>query len=225
MKYFPALLRPEQEASAESLNAPLRAVEEVLSAVSGDNFDDEVFTWENVPLDQTMRIAHKFSDLEDALTPDADHITCTAYDTTTLTYDGSAGNPELYTLAWAPLAIRFDELSFEKSFRSGFLHVIFSAQVSSSGNDPAAIQFAIRVDGNVIQESIWGGSASMQDPMAGYSQTEFPVMVQAMMPVFDGVHTVEVVYRNVTSWQDADERVAVYRVTSYEFICMEIGGA
>ena len=225
MKYFPALLRPEQEASAESLNAPLRAVEEVLSAVSGDNFDDEVFTWENVPLDQTMRIAHKYGPLEDALTPDADHITCTPYNTSTLVYEGGAGNAEPYSLAWAPLTVRANELSIEKSFRSGFLHVIFSAQVSSSGNDPAAIQFAIRVDGNVIQESIWGGSASTQDPMAGYSQTEFPVMVQAMMPVFDGVHTVEVVYRNVTSWQDADERVAVYRVTSYELICMEIGGA
>jgi len=61
--------------------------------------------------------------------------------------------------------------------------------------------------------------------MAGYSQTEFPVMIQALLPIFDGAHKVEVVYRNVTSWQDAEERQAVFRVLPYELIVMEIGGA
>lgn len=225
MKYLPSLLRPDQEANVESLGRCFRRVEEVLSSPGGDNFQDETFTWENVPLDETMRVALVYDDTEDPLVPDADHITCTAYNTTLGTYEGSGGNPEPFTLAWAPLTVRGQDVEKTAAMRTGFLHVIFSGQASSSGNHPAAIQFAIRIDGNVIQESAWGGLASTQDPMAGYSQTEFPVMIQALMPVFDGEHKVEVVYRNVTSWQDEDERKAVFRVMSYELIVMELGGA
>lgn len=224
MRYFPSFVRPGQEANAESLNRCFRNVEEVLSSPSGDNFQDETFTWENVPLEETMRVGLVYDDTEDPLTPDADHYTCTAYDTTLGTYDGAGGDPEPYTLAWAPLTVRTKEVKKETTFRAGTLHVIFSGQVSSSGNGPAGIQFAIRVDGNVIQESAWGGLASTQDPMAGYSQTEFPVMIQAMLPIFDGEHVVEVVYRYVTSWQDADEKQAVFRVLSFDFIVMELGG-
>jgi hypothetical protein len=225
VKYFPSLLRPGQEANAESLNRCFRRVEEVLSSPAGDNFQDETFTWENVPLSQTMRVASVRDDTVDSLAPDADHITCTLYNTTTGAYEGARGNPLPFTLAWAPLSVEGVEVSKSADMRAGFLHCIFSAQISSDGNSPVAVQFAFRLDGGVIQESVWGGQASTQDPMAGYSQTEFPVMIQALLPIFDGAHKVEVVYRNVTSWQDAEERQAVFRVLPYELIVMEIGGA
>lgn len=225
MKYLPSVLRPGQEANAESLNRSFRRVEEVLSSPAGDNFQDETFTWENVDLSETMRVALVYDDTEDPLVPDADHYTCTAYDTTTGLYDGVGGDVIRFRLEWSPLTVRTQRVSLTRNLRAGVAHVIFSGQVSSDGNWPSSIQFALRVDGNVLQETAWGGLASTQDPMAGYSQTEFPVMIQALMPVFDGEHTVEVVYRYVTSWQDADEKVATFRVMCYELILMELGGA
>lgn len=203
--FVPAPLAEAESASTEPINKALGVVRRALRTLDSNNF--QANTLEVIEFGAIQRVlgvaqAVQIGDAGE-LEP-ATYDGCLPYDDTTGAWeglkDGSGRDTTCDGLAielgksrnWSLLD---DTLSKSFSCRRSFLHLRFTCQLTSNLRGDVGIQFAFRVDGRIIDDATQGGSPSPNDLYTGMHTVEGPVFIRALVPVEDGDHTVEVVYR------------------------------
>jgi len=97
-------------------------------------------------------------------------------------------------------------MSYEKSTGNSLLWVLFSFQQQVYGFDSnQGVQYAIRIDGTVIEETVVGGLDRSNDVSGPYvACSAYPFVLDMVLPVASGIHTIELVGRTAravgTGW-------------------------
>ena len=205
--YVPAPLAVAESGSTEPLNKALGVASRASRRIDSNNFS--VNSLEVVEYGAIQRVCGVSQEVpigdDGDLEPTA-YSSCLPYDDTTGEWEGLKDGSGR-DVSCNGLAIELDKVrnwsqldtSLVKSFtcRRSFLHLRFTCQLSSNILGDVGVQFAFRVDGRIIDDSAQGGSPSPNDPYTGMHTVDGPVFVRTLVPVEDGEHTVEVVYRTL----------------------------
>lgn len=205
--YVPAPLAVAESGSAEPLNKALGVASRASRRIDSNNFS--VNSLEVVEYGAIQRVCGVSQEVpigDDGDLEPAAYSSCLPYDDTTGEWEGLKDGSGR-DVSCNGLAIELDKVrnwsqldtTLVKAFtcRRSFLHLRFTCQLSSNILGDVGVQFAFRVDGRIIDDSAQGGSPSPNDPYTGMHTVDGPVFVRALVPVEDGEHTVEVVYRTL----------------------------
>lgn len=193
MRYLPETIRPGESAVVETIDRVIAPIEEALALVDRDNVDEIGIDYTEVSISAVEEVCHLIAEVE--VTPDpATYYGSLPYDTNAV-WDG----PTALELAFAHEWTQVEDAEITVITREGFLQIIFSAQCSGNLVRSAVPQFALSIDGQVLEETAENGVQQAGDPRAGFNYVERPVLVQGIVPVAQGQHTVSVVYRFVAT--------------------------
>jgi len=203
--FVPAPLAEGESASTEPVNKALGVTSRALRTVDSNNFAANTLEVVEYGAIQTV-----LGVAQEVLVGDAGELEPATYDGC-LPYDDSTGewkglkDGASRDLTCGGLALELHKVrnwslldeTLSKSFtcRRSYLHLRFTCQLSSNITGDVGIQFAFRVDGRIIDDAAPGGTPSPNDPYAGMHAVDGPMFVRALVPVEDGEHTVDVVYR------------------------------
>jgi hypothetical protein len=205
--YVPAPLAVAESGSTEPLNKALGVASRASRRIDSNNFSiGSLDVVEYGAIQRLCGVSQEVPIGDDGELEPATYSSCLPYDGTTGEWeglkDGGGRDASCDGLAielekvrnWAQL-----DTSLVKSFtcHRSFLHLRFTCQLSSNILGDVGVQFAFRVDGRIIDDSAQGGSPSPNDPYTGMHIVDGPVFVRALVPVDDGEHTVEIVYRTI----------------------------
>lgn len=203
--YVPAPLGAAESGSTEPINKALGVLSRALRSIDSNNFGiNTLDVVEYGAIQRVTGVALKVPIGNAGALEPATYSGCLPYDDTTGAWAGlKAGGSRDTTCAGLAIPLskarNWSLLSstLVRSFtcRQSFLHLRFTCQLSSNILGDVGIQFAFRVDGRIIDDSAQGGSPSPNDPYTGMHTVDGPVFVRALVPVDDGTHTVEVMYR------------------------------
>lgn len=205
--YVPAPLAVAESGSTEPLNKALGVASRASRRIDSNNFSiNSLEVVEYGAIQRVCGVSQEVPIGDDGDLEPAAYSSCLPYEDTTGEWEGlKAGSGR--DVSCNGLAIELDKVrnwsqldtSLVKSFtcRRSFLHLRFTCQLSSNILGDVGVQFAFRVDGRIIDDSAQGGSPSPNDPYTGMHTVDGPVFVRALVPVEDGEHTVEVVYRTL----------------------------
>lgn len=203
--FVPAPLAEAESASTEPINKALGVVSRALRTIDSNNFQANALeVVEYGAIQRVLGVAQAVLIGDAGELEPADYDGCLPYDNTTGEWEGLKDGAGRDTTCDG-LAIELGksrnwsllDSTLSKSFscRRSFLHLRFTCQLTSNIVGDVGIQFAFRVDGRIIDNAAHGGSPSPNDLYAGMHTVDGPVFARALVPIEDGDHTVEVVYR------------------------------
>jgi hypothetical protein len=193
MKFIPETIRPGESGTLNTLDRVIAPIEEALAQVDRDNVDEIGIDYTEVEIGAVEEVCNLITEVE--VTPDpTTYYGSLPYDT-----DGVWDGPSALGLSFAHEWTQVEGVEVTTITREGFLQVLFSAQVSGNLIRSAVPQFALSIDGQVLEETAENGIQQAGDPRAGFGYAERPVLVQGIIPVAQGQHTVSVVYRFVAT--------------------------
>tara|TARA_R100001082_G_scaffold38693_2_gene20391 strand:+ start:3619 stop:4296 length:678 start_codon:yes stop_codon:yes gene_type:complete len=136
---------------------------------------------------------------------------------------------------WSPVKSESHTASITATTKSGTLWVMGSLQHIQGSSNAAVVQYALRVDGAVIPESITGAGTTLSDAThavfsvvnkfsyvihgSGINQRARAVCLDTMVDVKPGTHTVELVARMISKTNSND---AYFWVGSRELIVISM---
>lgn len=205
--YVPAPLAVAESGSTEPLNKALGVASRASRRIDSNNFSvNSLDVVEYGAIQRVCGVSQEVPIGDDGDLEPAAYSSCLPYDDTTGEWEGLKDGSGR-DVSCNGLAIELDKVrnwsqldtTLVKAFtcRRSFLHLRFTCQLSSNILGDVGVQFAFRVDGRIIDDSAQGGSPSPNDPYTGMHTVDGPVFVRALVPVEDGEHTVEVVYRTL----------------------------
>lgn len=203
--YVPAPLAENESASTEPINKALGVVSRALKNIDSNNFQsNSLEVVEYGAIQRVMGVALEVPIGDAGELEPATYDGCLPYDDATGAWQGLKDGGSRDTTCDG-LAIELDKTrnwalldnTLSKSFTCfrSMLHLRFTCQLASNIRGDVGVQFAFRVDGRIIDDAAHGGSPSPDDLYTGMHTIDGPVFVRALVPVEDGEHTVDVVYR------------------------------
>jgi hypothetical protein len=193
MKFIPETIRPGESGVLNTIDRVVAPIEEALALVDRDNVDEIGISYSEVEISAVEEVCNLLVEVE--VTPDP----ASYYGSLPYENDGVWDGPAALELDFAHDWTQVEGVTITTITREGFLQVLFSAQVSGNLIRSATPQFAISIDGQVLEETAENGIQQAGDPRAGFGYVERPVLVQAAVPVAQGQHTIAVVYRFVAT--------------------------
>jgi hypothetical protein len=192
--------------SVDDVNENFRdAIDEMQGNLGEQNFKRNAFTsLEDIASSAAIRVHHR-------------NIICDPFETHTGFAFGEVPQPNGQTekLLQRDMMILGDseefqpiaDLSVDIITDNSILWIMTSFQQSmwnpSDATSGEGVQYALRVDGSVIYETVTGGLDTENEPQGmGTNNTTVGVTIDAIIPITGGVHKVEVVYR--LNHQDSD---------------------
>lgn len=121
--------------------------------------------------------------------------------------------------SWVPL----DDITLDFTCPQTLLWIHGSCQVDqaqTSITNSSMVRLAIRVDGQILIDSVAGGAENDNDGISGTLWLYHPLSTSFLLPVTSGVHKVELVFK--TAGAGSGGAATSTYVRSRELICLEM---